>query len=93
MAAIMIGAAAGVGALFLLAAASSAILAGQRRRALLAMLGNAGVLLCALLVTLLVAKQHLLPMGVGLIAGLMVGAIVRFALGMLRERKKGGPEE
>ena len=32
-------------------------------------------------------------MGVGLIAGLMVGAIVRFALGMLRERKKGGPEE
>ena len=93
MAAILIGAAAGVGALFLLAAASSAILAGQRRRALLAMLGNAGVLLCALLATLLVAKQHLLPMGVGLIAGLIVGAIVRFALGMLRERKKGGPEE
>ena len=93
MAAILIGAAAGVGALFLLAAASSAILAGQRRGALLAMLGNAGVLLCALLVTLLVAKQHLLPMGVGLIAGLMVGAIVRFALGMLRERTKGGPEE
>ncbi len=86
---LLIGIAAGVLAFVLLGRATTAILQGDAIRALLPMLGNLAVLLATLLLTAFLAKSQLVPMGIGLAAGLIGAAIVRMVIYL---NKKNDPK-
>ncbi|MEG1560341.1 MAG: hypothetical protein RRY79_04710 [Clostridia bacterium] len=85
---IIIGVVVGATALYLLALSTTAILRNEPQKAALPLLANIFLIAIALLGTAFLAHDRLVFMGIGLAAGLIVGAIIKLILGLRKDAMK-----